>query len=624
MKQKLFFAALAILLFAGCSQNEMEQVQPPSDDERTLTFTAGVPQTGDPGTRTTLQRQDGFKNDVMVKWKATGDKINLYFVQDGAVAEVKDVPITDVSSDGTTGKFKASVPAAINTSKPYTLYGTHGLAVVVEDGKILADVTQRDATDLANFDIPLKFKTVITPAEPLSQVKFSNMGCFFATTLTNTSDVDRSFLTCLPSTTHNGTDYTVPELFYYATPKGTPSAPDPRYNSYSYDLITGNSYGLIIDDAPLPLQTVPAELTRTFMTWVMPKETIYYDSYRIALAYDDYEPFLLSAPRTPGISFGLSVGYSYNMFVEWSGNETEAPVWGIRPPTVKFTIDLSKGNTFKLATTSFPKDQEGVWIDLNNNGIRESGEDVPNSEEKTYTATSETVILYGKVDYLVSKENPNITGLQLFNESRLTYLYCYKNENLTNLDVAGITSLKNLLCTSNKSLTSLSVLHCTALEKMDCASNDNLTSLVMGGCYAMKDLYCAGNPKLASLSAANLVALEKLQCTGNEKLESLYVTKCKKLKELFCQENALNSLDVSTCTALETLKVWKNNIKMAEMTALINSLPDHAAHNPKIWKIYPSFFPPEKETNEVGKIHFEQALKKGWESYWHDGSGPVS
>ena len=65
--------------------------------------------------------------------------------------------------------------------------------------------------------------------------------------------------------------------------------------------------------------------------------------------------------------------------------------------------------------------------------------------------------------------------------------------------------------------------------------------------------------KLVSLNAANCISLKSLVC-GNCKLTSLNVSGCTALETLYCFDNQLTSLNVSGCTALYELDCSQNSL----------------------------------------------------------------
>ncbi len=97
---------------------------------------------------------------------------------------------------------------------------------------------------------------------------------------------------------------------------------------------------------------------------------------------------------------------------------------------IELTTDMNIGDkiTFNLFDTA------NVWIDLNNNGVKDK---------------REGYITYGEADYILGSKTIRIHG-------KVAYFGC-KDINLTNLDVSNNKYLTELDCTSNSSLSCIKV-----------------------------------------------------------------------------------------------------------------------------------------------------------------------
>ncbi len=228
-------------------------------------------------------------------------------------------------------------------------------------------------------------------------------------------------------------------------------------------------------------------------------------------------------------------------------------------------ITLTTAKAVGETITMYLDGYEGVWIDLNNNGKEEAGEEVELNSRKSYTLGAKTIRIYGEVTVLDCNNN-QLTAINLGSNQTLKGLSCIRNQ-LTALDVSGNTTLKGLGCGENQ-LTALDVSGCNMLEELYCEENE-LTSLNINGCTILKRLVCPGN-RITSLNVNGYTLLEKLDCEDNQ-LSSLNVSECTALKELICGYNKLTSLNASGCTALKTLFCDKNQLaalKLSGCTAL--------------------------------------------------------
>ena len=209
---------------------------------------------------------------------------------------------------------------------------------------------------------------------------------------------------------------------------------------------------------------------------------------------------------------------------------------------------------------------------------------------------------------LYCQKNP-LTELDLTNNTAMEYLAIGSTE-ITSIDLSNNVLMKNMTCISSKlteldvsrfsnleslsvedsldltdlecyecALTSLTVSGCTALETLDCEENE-LESLDVSGCTALESLDCKYN-KLTELNVSGMETLGNLECIGNP-LETLYcyntgivyglsVKNITTLKDLRCHRCKISLLDVSGCTALETLICFENrltSLNLKDNTAL--------------------------------------------------------
>ena len=241
---------------------------------------------------------------------------------------------------------------------------------------------------------------------------------------------------------------------------------------------------------------------------------------------------------------------------------------GVIPPTVysitfTTTKKLIKGQKIKLTIDAAPADRADVWIDLNNNDIKDNGEEVTTFNSPVqYPLRGKTVTIYGKV----------------------TLLDCSANL-LSLLDVTNNSALKELNCGDNK------------LAVLDLSKNNILTELI------------CGNNDLEELDVTNNAALTELWCNKNE-LTTLNVSNNTALTQLFCHENQLTSLNVSHNTALRNLTCYSNKISGDNMTALVNNLPIRTAGDEGIFCVIALGDPDEQNVCTTAQVGI--ATGKNW------------
>jgi Leucine-rich repeat (LRR) protein len=76
--------------------------------------------------------------------------------------------------------------------------------------------------------------------------------------------------------------------------------------------------------------------------------------------------------------------------------------------------------------------------------------------------------------------------------------------------------------------------------------------------------HCPDN-QLTTLDVSKCTALQSLSCPSNQ-LTTLDVSKCTALQVLYCRGNQLTTLDVSKCTALQKLECWSNQLTTLDVS----------------------------------------------------------
>ena len=186
--------------------------------------------------------------------------------------------------------------------------------------------------------------------------------------------------------------------------------------------------------------------------------------------------------------------------------------------------------------------------------------------------------------------------------------------------------------TGTYTLTSQTITIWGDVKVLNCFSYQ-LTSLDASGCTTLKDLDCSSN-WLTSLNVTGCTALRSLNCSYNQ-LTSLSLSDCISLTLLICCNNQLTSLDVSDCRYLNFLDYRRNKIKSAEMSQIINSLPDRRGDAPGYLQVVDESDPSEK--NFCYQYDIEVARNKNWPSSYpgapnrtcsvtktHEGKGSLS
>ncbi len=150
---------------------------------------------------------------------------------------------------------------------------------------------------------------------------------------------------------------------------------------------------------------------------------------------------------------------------------------------ITFTTAKPIGSKIELSVSFNSADQDGVWIDLNNNQTKDAGEEKVGNlgTYDPYTIAAQTLTLYGKITKFNSHPDNQLQSLDVSQNQLLTRLYCSGNQ-LQSLDVSQNPSLTMLKCSGNQLQSldvsqnpSLVVLHCSynQLQSLNVANGKN-------------------------------------------------------------------------------------------------------------------------------------------------------
>lgn len=146
---------------------------------------------------------------------------------------------------------------------------------------------------------------------------------------------------------------------------------------------------------------------------------------------------------------------------------------------ITLTTTRAVGASIQMLIQAGAADRSGVWIDLNNNGVRDSGEEVSAwNTMATYVIRSQTITIYGKVTSF-SSFGQGLTALDLTNAPYLTFLRV-DNNSIEELDLSALPrEFYNLHISRNRLTGVLDVSHLEELQTMNVDRN-YLTSITMG------------------------------------------------------------------------------------------------------------------------------------------------
>ncbi len=474
MKKLAYMLAAAAIILAGCAKEQIAvELQPAS---RTVHVTAGI----DAGTQTRTTFYDGTWSSTSgygfkVKW-AVGDTISVLCWQgddtqwgthigkaNGEI--IYTLTATDISADGRIVNFNFNIPTQITD-------GTKDINVLLT---YLGNANYgKDETTLEPW---LYASLSFTYDDPLSLDYVTN-----ATPMTLRRTIAAGWNSNTLQAVFDGTFKHLATLFAVQLKNNTtapihPSTVDIIFSGGSTEDYLMQAVNPITKkvyiDPMFPSQQKSLYFTSGKEPAIAPGESFVFflpvfietSPTGIYIMYLDLDATSPLTTDLKTITKTLQAGKCYTVNVPvnniFDGNglswntetSVEAPYVY---PQITFTTTSSRIGLYIDAAAA---DQSGVWIDLDNDGIKDTGES-PKSfgSNEPYDLVSQTVTLYGKV----------------------TYLGCAMIQ-LIFLDVSYNTALIRLEC-SNNQLASLRVGPNLALARLDCFNNkisgDNMTALL--------------------------------------------------------------------------------------------------------------------------------------------------
>lgn len=515
MKKIFLFVAILTLIIAGCNKTEISNIPETAEiGAHHLNISVFMPQ--ETFTRTTVETAGLF--NINVKWKV-GDKITLIFKKDEQFEIVENVIITPSIEDPRKGSFDVTLPQGFNY--PFDLYGVFAAKVVTEKGVLYADVSSREGS-FPNFNIPMYFKIRDLHDDGNISVSFKHLGTMEVVTLKNNSNASYKVKRVIAQSV-NGT---IPSWFHTTNADTRPC--------FNLETETNISYLSFMAGTAPEMQTIeiPAGREHEFVRWMAPKNT---HPSAIKVKVTSETGTEIESDIRPDRNAPLKTGYAYHLYLEYNGSELH---FTPKPSSIILTTARTD-NKLRLWLDAAIADRESVWLDANNNGIKEGEEgNITFSEYKEYVISSATVVLYGKLTDLICFQN-ELVSLNISKSNALNYLDCNGNQ-LSSLDVTRNTVLKELHCGGNQ-LTVLNVSSNEALTSLSCHMNQ-LTLLDVSQNRILKNLVCYNNQ------------IKKVEM--NALFDSLHGNLISDGKTIFAYEN--NSLETNEKPDNENITVAQN------------------------------------------------------------------
>lgn len=300
-------------------------------------------------------------------------------------------------------------------------------------------------------------------------------------------------------------------------------------------------------------------------------------------------------------------------------------------PKIVLTSDATSGQWDLQIEMRNDEDKKSVWIDRNENGKYDEGEEVTVFNKSLHFPHEAKVItVYGNVlnffcyansltaldisqcpnlEILDASDN-KLATIDLSKNGKLRALTLHGNM-LTAVDLSYTPHLFRFYCNKNK-LTQLDLSKTPDLVQLRCGRNE-LTQLDISMLTQLKYFDCTGN-KLTTLDVTHSEDLTNLLCADNQ-LTSLDLKACADLEELTCYNNKIASaIDFTNCKVIREVSLFGNQIQSKEMLQTVSSLPQNEKAEKKAFYGIDTTLEP-KDGNVVTKKAVATLAKKGWICY---------
>ncbi|MCE5177868.1 MAG: hypothetical protein LLF81_01820 [Porphyromonadaceae bacterium] len=169
--------------------------------------------------------------------------------------------------------------------------------------------------------------------------------------------------------------------------------------------------------------------------------------------------------------------------------------FGQEKPSITFTTTRAIDSNITITFGADSADRPDIWIDWNNNGVRDGNEGVADAiaaagknwgywtgaNQVAYKVTTQTINIYGKVKQL-GLYRGNVTSIDITNNPGMTYLNIQDNQITGELDLTGQTELYHIQAQNNGYGGVLDISNMSKLQQVNIDRN-NLTGIIMNGEY---------------------------------------------------------------------------------------------------------------------------------------------
>ncbi len=447
MKKYLCFLVTILLLLAVSCADNIDRVLPVSgsdkDEGRVMQLTASVI---DPtNTRADLIETtvEGVKV-LRYQWEV-GDEIELAFVE-GTTKVFTSTLVTSLSNENRTAHFSVEIPTGITGD--FTLYAYRGAGTLDTSDPVKVVLPSNLATVSADLSNQAELLSVWSKQEveynnidtPAISLDFEHLGAVFTVHIQNSGGQDIDNLHAVKL---------VGNMNWLRNEGDTPAVFDMAIEEYEDE---GAGASLTIGAG-----SIPARKSATFYRWFIPGD--YIAGNLLSVSSEDASGTEIGTSGGNGVNAAdFQVGVNYGMYLTINTDEENEMTFSRRfTESMEITTTKAIGSTITLKINAASTNRPNVWVDLNNNGSREEGEEVTTwNANVNYTIKSQIITVYGRVtefdcrnQELIKLEvwrndaleklwvpQNSLTGLDLTQNERLNYLSIWSNPSITGLDIS--------------------------------------------------------------------------------------------------------------------------------------------------------------------------------------------
>lgn len=552
MKRIVFLLTILLsILFQSCS-NERTNLLNLNNPEKVFTLSIAMP-SDEEDTRVMLVREVGEKN-IEVLWQEE-DRIKLFFQQNNQIWE-KEVQVKAISEDKKVATFEFTLPLDLNAGT-FNLYATSGIEPKISGSKIIADVSATDFSYIGwqnKIPMMMKVENIDTNTPNISGI-FSQIGSLIIVHYKDKVSPSPSLVFNEVTLDFDG------EKWYYDIIDG--DNPIPYLNlidgtvEYDKGIQNDKEEATFIGSSGQKLPIVQ---------WVMPKKI---NAPAIRLSVTTKDRIVKSSNSRPGRSTPMQVGKAYHLYAYWDGvnlqfSEKESQIDNV----LSITTSKKPGETLELFTIYH---DQNSWVDINNNGIQDADELLPNNGSKLITLTSSTVNIYGDV-WCIDMKNQNITSVDL---SRTNFAVYLRFSNNTLSEIIGIEKqhlLKEILIPHNK-VNSLDISMLKKLEWIVCSDNNMETLTLSKEMNKLTTLDIANNNLSGTLDVSNYTRLKSISA-GKNNLSTIVLGEKPDLNYFAINDNKelTGEIDLSSSSKLTDFIIENTQISQIKLPASVINL----------------------------------------------------